>query len=182
MGNCQRLLPFPCYLGPSTEHVLKFLFNLFFFLYFCSLPMRAIWCDQHVASLHTILVPSCHLTCFPFNFAHGYRRIAESIIYTLSLVCEICLLGTNSSRVYLRYLVRWVIHGKCFERCLEKRPKLATWLQNLAALHLDMLEYVVARYHAQSHQKQGWCYCVWGGRFESCLLWMLLSWYHIRHV
>ncbi len=116
MGSGQRLLPFPCYLGASSECVLKFLcsfcllasspflsiYNLFFFLHFCSSPIRAIWCDQHIGSLKTILVPSCHLSCFPFNLAHGNQY--ESIIYTLSLVCENCLLGANSSRLYL---VRW---------------------------------------------------------------------------
>lgn len=184
MGNCQRLLPFPCYLGPLTEHVLKFLFNLCFFLYFCSLPMRAIWCDQHIASLNTILVPSCHLSCFPFNLAHGYR-IVESIIRIEFGLWNSFVWGVRNQlvmSVFTVFTTLGFIYGDCFEQCLEKHPKLATWLQNLDELHLDMLEHTVVRYDAQCHQKQGWCCCVWGGRFESCLLWMLLSWYHILNV
>ena len=100
-GERSEPLPFRCYLGASSERVLKLfcsflllvsspflsIYNLFCFLHFCSSPMRATWCDQHIGSLKIILMPSCHLTCFPFNLAHGYG-INMNQSYTLSSGCE----------------------------------------------------------------------------------------------
>ena len=71
--------------------------NLFFFLHFSS-PMRATWCDQRIGSLKGILVPSCHLSCFPFNLPG-----IESIIH--SFFCLWNLFVMNQ-------LVRIVFYGR----------------------------------------------------------------------